>query len=88
MAKTPVIEADLFTAGLLADAYANLKATHNPVTTFNRCGVEFQVVLKRIDGSRVLSRNERLLMQRVQSGQKDLTPTETRLAKRILKNLP
>lgn len=88
MATTLKTQADMFTTGLLRVALANLDATHSPVTTFIHGGLEFEVKLKRLNGSRVLSRTERLLMERVKAGHEDLSQSEVRLARRILKGLP
>lgn len=73
-------------ASCLLYAMERTQATHEPVTTFKLAGrdTEFQVKLKRIDGRRVLSKPESLLMGRVKEGHQDLDPDEIRVARRIL----
>jgi hypothetical protein len=73
-------------ARCLLTAMERTQATHEPVTTFKLEGrdTEFQVTLKRIDGRRVLSKPEALLMARVKDGHQDLAPAEIRVARRIL----
>lgn len=86
--KTEIRVADAFTVGLIKQAMENKTATHNHVTDFMLGGVEFQVVLKRVGGHRVLSRTETLLLNRVKAGQEDLDPSEIRVARRLLAKIP
>lgn len=73
-------------AGLLLAAMHSKQDTHEPVTTFKLVDrdTEFTLTLKRIDGRRVLSKAESLLMARVKQGHQDLDPAEIRIAHRIL----
>lgn len=73
-------------ARLVLAAMENHQATHEPVTTFKLSDrdTEFRLTLKRVDGRRVLSKAEMLLMLRVKQGHQDLDPTEIRIARRIL----
>lgn len=83
-AKAHLKHADPFTASLIMDALANLKATQDPVTGFRLGDVEFTITLRRIGDKRVLSKSEVALVKRVKGGQSDLTPSEIRMARRIL----
>ncbi|MCU7371579.1 hypothetical protein PEC18_12150 [Paucibacter sp. O1-1] len=73
-------------ARLMLAAMESLQATHEPAMTFKLSDrdTEFTVTLKRIDGRRVLSKAETLLMLRVKQGHQDLDPAEIRIARRIL----
>lgn len=73
-------------AGLLVAAMEHQKATHEPSVTFKLSDrdTEFTVTLKRIEGRRVLSKPEALLMARVKQGHQDLDPTEIRIARRLI----
>ena len=88
MGKAKVITADMFTPGLLIAANKNLNESHNPVTVFKFGDTEFSVTLRRIGGSRVLGKAERLLMERIKNGQDKLSAKETLMARRILARQP
>lgn len=86
--KVDAQEADLFTHGLIKQAMEHKAATRNPATNFKMGDIEFQVVLKRFGGHRVLSLVEASLLDRVKSGQQDLNPSEIRVARRLLSKIP